>query len=510
MVSTTRYGVMGLGSRSNHGSKHSSNHGSHKKPESLQAMQDRALMPPPRPPTNSKARFAKYPQWYAVNKRPPPRADPHGYLKMIPHAALYQKYATVMGLQPWVVRKIKKYLHLRYWDKNGLANYNYRRQETSDALTDELNIGLRNYATRLTNQLRYDRTPEDDVPRKTKTYDALMALSDAVYRMGSHKVSGYFLYKIGEGLMREMIKERKKVDVVLKKIENEKRKLELEKKKKREARYRKRFPMDFKEFMGAPGHHEVIDLTIPGVSHRQVIDLTVPGAVHRQVIDLTVPGPVRRRFPRLTVPWHRQFRDGRLIDPSRLQAVDLTMSDVADDEVVDRTVPDAADDDTIDMQFDEETQYNDSPTDDSDSDTTMSFVSAQEVIDRDATESAESIELAEPTESESESENSDFDIIKEPGKRSLVVVLKVGKRNLRKLVDKMNLPKPKPKVRAVKKKVRLRLPPGFKRRTSARIKAGKIKAKSAKSKGARTKKEVKSLIVKLKLGKRNLGRATGK
>ncbi|KAJ6263005.1 hypothetical protein Dda_1563 [Drechslerella dactyloides] len=213
-----------------------SKRGAQKKPRALKALRDRLLMPPPPPlrPTNPGDKFSNFPAWFVVNTPPLPRADRQGYMKMIPNNSPYEHYANVLGLKPWVIRCIKRYLIGRYWCKSDLVSYNYRSEEKRNRLAEDINIGMRGYAADVASCLRKDLVPEDMLPRMTKIYDAMMAISDAVYKIGSYRTSGYLLYKVCEGVIREVIKDRRKANkrLILLKSARTKVKRELENRKK--------------------------------------------------------------------------------------------------------------------------------------------------------------------------------------------------------------------------------------------------------------------------------------
>ncbi|KAF3916248.1 hypothetical protein ABW21_db0200911 [Orbilia brochopaga] len=398
-------------------------HRSFKKPEALRRLQDTIRMPPPSSlrPVSSTGTFDVYPTWYAVNKQPSETSDPQGLLKEISRAALYHKYANVLGIENYVVRKMKKYLMLRYWEKEDLEDYNLRRKEVSDRLVEELNVGLRNYATRLTNQLRSKKIPDEDVPRKTRTYQAFLSIHDAVYRMGNHKVSGWLLYKIAEGLMREIIRERKEKNKELAKVKKEKRKIKLEIKKQKTHLLKK-------------------------LKARQMMAAEKSDTRRSLIVILKLDPEKLKMFPH--------------------------------GEAVDLTLPDAANDDTFNPTNGEGDTSQAMAVDGASANTIIPPIDPNVAISSihpDATIS----EITQQPAKEPEATK-----ILPNGKKSLVVILKIGKENLKKLMDEWS--KQKPEAGPVKKKAKIEARAGS--RVSARLKAQE---------------EPKSLIVKLKLGKKN-------
>ncbi|KAK6501302.1 hypothetical protein TWF481_009143 [Arthrobotrys musiformis] len=157
-------------------------------------------------------RLSKLPQWYAVHEVPPAHADPDGYMNMIADDGSYTSYANVLGIQPWVVQVLKKTLHWRYINHPRTPHINLAREDDKDRLAEEINITFRNYATSLNERVRKGLISADKLEGKLHQYEAMEELSAKVYKIGSYRVSGYLLYKVAEGVMMEIIDERKAID----------------------------------------------------------------------------------------------------------------------------------------------------------------------------------------------------------------------------------------------------------------------------------------------------------
>ncbi|KAK6358032.1 hypothetical protein TWF730_007386 [Orbilia blumenaviensis] len=156
-------------------------------------------------------RFAQILQWYAVHEAPKPTDDPEGYMKMIPFGQNYMCYSNVLGVQPWVAEVIKKVLHWRYINHPRTLEIDLRRNEDKTRLTEEINITFRNYGTLVRNLLLKQQVPPEKLESKIRQYEAMKDLTLKVHKIGSHKVSGYLLYKLAEGLMKEVIEEKKAI-----------------------------------------------------------------------------------------------------------------------------------------------------------------------------------------------------------------------------------------------------------------------------------------------------------
>ncbi|KAK6518267.1 hypothetical protein TWF506_005427 [Arthrobotrys conoides] len=186
-----------------------SKRGATKKLGALEGQPEASASLPSVPPAK---RFAKLPQWYAVSEAPPPEADPEGYMKMVANGDPVTCHANVLGIQPWVTHVLKKVLHWRYIRHPRTLEINLRRPEDKERLVEEINITFRNYATKLNGLLRTGQVPLEKLESKMKQYEAMEELSAKVYKMGHYRVSGYLLYKIGEGLMEEIIVERQAIE----------------------------------------------------------------------------------------------------------------------------------------------------------------------------------------------------------------------------------------------------------------------------------------------------------
>ncbi|RVD85424.1 uncharacterized protein DFL_003747 [Arthrobotrys flagrans] len=160
-------------------------------------------------------RFAKVPQWFATNEVPPREADPDGYMKMVARGDPVISYANILGVQPWVTHVLKKVLHWRYIHHSRTPSIDFRRPDDKNRLTDEINITFRNYATTLNQLLRDGQVPPHKLESKMQQYEAMEELSAKIYKMGSYRISGYFLYKIGEELLKEIIVERRAIEAGL-------------------------------------------------------------------------------------------------------------------------------------------------------------------------------------------------------------------------------------------------------------------------------------------------------
>ncbi|EPS43554.1 hypothetical protein H072_2415 [Dactylellina haptotyla CBS 200.50] len=182
---------------------------SQKKPGRIRRIQNRDRIIKSPVITNLKEKYSKYPQWYAVTKLPPKSADPGGYMNLLNRPAECRDYANVLGIKPWVIRHIKAALRRCYWKHPGILQLNYKNHEHRDRLAEEINIGIRNYATTITQELRSGNMSNKVLEKKENEYAAFMALSDCVYKLGSYQVSGYLLYKLAESIMKEMIKEKR-------------------------------------------------------------------------------------------------------------------------------------------------------------------------------------------------------------------------------------------------------------------------------------------------------------
>ncbi|KAF3192548.1 hypothetical protein TWF788_000159 [Orbilia oligospora] len=157
-------------------------------------------------------RFSKLPQWLAVSEPPSLEADPEGYMNMVADGDPVICHANVLGIQPWVTHVLKKVLHRRYIYHPRTLQINLLRQEDREHLVEEINITFRNYATTLNHLLRTGQFPLAKLESKMKQYEAMEELSTKVYKMGRYRVSGYLLYKVGEGLMKEIIFEREAIE----------------------------------------------------------------------------------------------------------------------------------------------------------------------------------------------------------------------------------------------------------------------------------------------------------
>ncbi|KAF3152036.1 hypothetical protein TWF594_005791 [Orbilia oligospora] len=157
-------------------------------------------------------RFSKLPQWFAVSEPPSLEADPEGYMNMVANGDSVICHANVLGIQPWVTHVLKKVLHWRYIHHPRTLQINLLRPEDRERLVEEINITFRNYATTLNHLLRTGQIPLAKLESKMKQYEAMEELSAKVYKMGRYKVSGYLLYKVGEGLMKEIIFEREAIE----------------------------------------------------------------------------------------------------------------------------------------------------------------------------------------------------------------------------------------------------------------------------------------------------------
>ncbi|KAF3289320.1 hypothetical protein TWF970_003100 [Orbilia oligospora] len=157
-------------------------------------------------------RFSKLPQWFAVSGPPSLEADPDGYMNMVANGDSVTCHANVLGIQPWVIHVLKKVLHWRYIHHPRTLQINLLRLEDRERLVEEINITFRNYATTLNHLLRTGQIPLTKLESKMKQYEAMEELSAKVYKMGRYKVSGYLLYKVGEGLMKEIIFEREAIE----------------------------------------------------------------------------------------------------------------------------------------------------------------------------------------------------------------------------------------------------------------------------------------------------------
>ncbi|KAF3169511.1 hypothetical protein TWF751_007103 [Orbilia oligospora] len=157
-------------------------------------------------------RFSKLPQWFAVSEPPSLEADPEGYMNMVADGDSVICHANVLGIQPWVTHVLKKVLHWRYIHHPRTLQINLLRPEDRERLVEEINITFRNYATTLNHLLRTGQIPLAKLESKMKQYEAMEELSAKVYKMGRYKVSGYLLYKVGEGLMKEIIFEREAIE----------------------------------------------------------------------------------------------------------------------------------------------------------------------------------------------------------------------------------------------------------------------------------------------------------
>ncbi|KAK6532436.1 hypothetical protein TWF281_006625 [Arthrobotrys megalospora] len=177
--------------------------------KNLAALEGQATGPQFLDHLDPKERFAKIPYWYAVNTPPPASADPEGYMKTVPKGQTYMCYANVLGIKPWVVKLLKKVLRWRYMSHERTLGINLRRQDDKNRLTEEINITFRNYATELNKLLRTGQILPERLPGKMKHYEAMEELSAKVEKIGSYRVSGYLLYKIAEGLMKEVIEEKR-------------------------------------------------------------------------------------------------------------------------------------------------------------------------------------------------------------------------------------------------------------------------------------------------------------
>ncbi|KAK6347963.1 hypothetical protein TWF718_005783 [Orbilia javanica] len=160
-------------------------------------------------------RFSRIPQWFAVSEVPPQYADPSGYMLMVTIGDSVTTYANALGVQPWVTDVLKKVLHWRYINHDRTLDINFSRHDDRERLAEEINITFRNYATNLHYLLRNGAVPPEKFDSKMKQYQAMVELSTKIYKIGSYRVSGYLLYKIGERLMEEIIQERLAIDAGL-------------------------------------------------------------------------------------------------------------------------------------------------------------------------------------------------------------------------------------------------------------------------------------------------------
>ncbi|KAF3937856.1 hypothetical protein ABW19_dt0207752 [Dactylella cylindrospora] len=209
------------------------------KPKGNQALQVKPSVqdedfgqPPPLKPFNNNPiaryhRFSGHPSWYLVHSVPSKEVDPENIHKSVSYKSNYLGYSKAIGIQPWAIRYLKFHLRRSYWKNKRLVYFNYKLKETRDRLCEEVNITVRNKASRLGNDLKYGRVPEGELEDKMREYDAMMEISNKVYKMGNHKLSGYLLYKVSEGIMLDLIKERRAWNRNVLKERKEKKRMEM-------------------------------------------------------------------------------------------------------------------------------------------------------------------------------------------------------------------------------------------------------------------------------------------
>ncbi|KAF3906931.1 hypothetical protein AA313_de0205760 [Arthrobotrys entomopaga] len=185
----------------------------------------------PEPTIEPVYKSAKYPQWYAVATKPSKSNDPLGYLHNLPVNPPYHAYARLLGIDKSVIKHLKHALKRRYWNKENLLDLNYNRKETRERLAEEINIGMRNYATLLTKTLRAAKGNEMFLRATVEQWKPWDQLSNRVYTMGNYQLSGYLLYKTCEGLMEKLMG-----DKLLEKLYAIKRNMRVQKKKKKKQK----------------------------------------------------------------------------------------------------------------------------------------------------------------------------------------------------------------------------------------------------------------------------------
>ncbi|KAK6543489.1 hypothetical protein TWF694_000235 [Orbilia ellipsospora] len=158
--------------------------------------------------TNKKPEDAKYPQWYAVTDKPTKATDKLGYFPIIAANPDYEACARILGLQKAVIPHIKQALRRRYWNKKNFLVLDYGEKQTRERLAEEINIGMRGYATKLTKILRAGKGSKPFLEATKEQWKPWDQLSQAVYKHGNYKSSGFLLYKLCEGLIQELRAEK--------------------------------------------------------------------------------------------------------------------------------------------------------------------------------------------------------------------------------------------------------------------------------------------------------------